>query len=590
MCNKIKKKFITSALPYVNNQPHLGNIIGSLLSADVYARFCRKMGYSTVFISGTDEYGTATEMEAIKQGILPLEIVEKNRKIHRKIYNFFNLSFDFFGQTHCEAHKLLVQEIFLKTIDYFEERLISMHFCDNCKQFLADRYVKGECSCGATASGDQCDDCNRVFKDATELKNSKCAICGNRTVLKNSKHLFLRLDQLQRFVQNLDTKYWSKNAVSIYKNWVNAEILPRCMTRRLKYKWGVPVPLKNYEDAVFYVWFDAPIGYLTFLQQKKGLSWLKNADWVQFMGKDNVPFHSIMFPSVLYALKQHEMKEESANSNKERSLLEKIEDLQLTERKDLIGSIKSDLSGNFLLPTDISLDFNIIISATDYLTFKKKKFSKSKRIGIFGMDLIEKNIGDVTKWKFYLLRKRPETKDSDFSVEEFIEMVNNELIANLGNFINRTLKFIEKKQIDVGEEISKHNLQNNKEIESFIEQVNEGYKEFLSLMDKIQLRAGLLKVLEMSQMGNKFLQGFQGNKQEIPLAFSVSLSLVQLLGHCFESFLPEAAEKLFKIINKDSELFPKEFVIKKDIKLESKVEVLFNKFSDEQETELNKFI
>lgn len=380
--NKAKKIFVTSALPYVNNHPHLGNIIGSLLSADVYARFGKRMGYDLNFICGTDEFGTALEMEAMKQKRKPEEIAAENRVKHKKVYDWFDINFDFWGNTHCDQHIKLTQEIFLKTIDYFEEREIKMFYCTKCEQYLADRYVEGTCKCGAQANGDQCDDCGNTF-EPEELKNVECKLCRNTPELRKVKHLFVRLDLLRKYVENINTDGWSENAKDIYKNWLNMDIEPRCFTRKLKYNWGVPVPLKDYDDLVFYVWFDAPIGYLTFLMQylgnyKKVEEFLDGADWVQFMGKDNVPFHSITFPSILYALKENKLKK--LKNPKQREIIEKLEELSLSGNKSLIGEIKSNGFGDYEINKNFDLDHRTVISSTEYLTYNKGNFPSLRKL------------------------------------------------------------------------------------------------------------------------------------------------------------------------------------------------------------------
>ena len=584
--NKNKKIFVTSALPYVNNQPHLGNIIGSLLSADVYARFLRKEGYDVKFICGTDEYGTATEMAALKQGITPEEIVEKNRKIHKKIYDWFKIKCDYFGQTHCKEHVELVQEIFLKTIDYFEEENVNMFYCEKCKQFLADRYVEGICKCGATANGDQCDDCGQTF-ETDSLKDVKCKLCQNEPVKKNQAHLFLRLDLLKKYVEKLSTEGWSSNAVDIFKNWLKMDVKPRCFTRKLKYNWGVPIPLKKYEDLVFYVWFDAPIGYLTFLKQniKEYKEWLKGADWVQFMGKDNVPFHSITFPSILYALKENELKRLKTDENRE--IVEKIERIQIKEKvsdaDELIGKIKSAGYDDYEITDEVKLDYNIKISATDYLTYNKRKFSKSKHIGVFGLDLIDGNLGDVDKWRFYLIKRRPEGKDTDFSTEEFIRLVNSELINNIGNFINRTCKFVEKKEVDVYETQKSFVDGFESQIGQFRNSIEILFGELKEEMERVNLRNGLNKLLEISSTGNKFLQNLQTNKVNMKCGFAVAFDLVILICEIVEIFCPESRKK-FDCFLEIPETFSNSFadiVENKKKRLIGAVSPVFNIFTPE---------
>ncbi len=266
---KMKKKLITSALPYVNNVPHLGNIIGCVLSADIYARFCRNMGYETLYVCGTDEYGTATETKAREEGVTPQEICDKYHKIHKEVYENFNISFDIFGRTSTKEQTEVAQEIFndLDKNGYISEQTTKRTFCEKDEIFLADRLVEGACPfCGyEEARGDQCDGCGKLL-EPENLKNAKCKICGTEPVLKETSHLYLKLDQLQDqlkkwAVQTGKKGCWTNNAVQTTGRWFDKGLQARPITRDLS--WGIPVPRPGYENKVFYVWFDAPIGYIS---------------------------------------------------------------------------------------------------------------------------------------------------------------------------------------------------------------------------------------------------------------------------------------------------------------------------------------
>ncbi|GFQ88973.1 methionine--tRNA ligase, cytoplasmic, partial [Trichonephila clavata] len=309
-----KNVLITSALPYVNNIPHLGNIIGSVLSADVFARYCRARGYNTLYICGTDEYGTATETKAIAMKVTPKEICDKYHKLHSEIYEWFNISFDYFGRTSTAKQTEIAQNIFLKlyTQDLVFVDSVEQLFCASCERFLADRFVEGICPLCQyeDARGDQCDKCGKLI-NAAELKQPQCKLCRATPHLKSSKHLFLNLPKLEESVKkHLDkvtsTGHWSNTAKVIANSWLREGLKPRCITRDLK--WGIPVPLEGFTDKVFYVWFDAPIGYLSITANytDKWEQWWKQPDIVQlyqFMAKDNVPFHSIIFPACLIGSK-----------------------------------------------------------------------------------------------------------------------------------------------------------------------------------------------------------------------------------------------------------------------------------------------
>ena len=337
---------ITSALPYVNNVPHLGNIVGCVLSADVYARFARLMGYNTLFICGTDEYGTSTETKAVEEGLTPREICDKYNALHTEIYEWFKISFDKFGRTTTETQTKISQEIFwdLYNSGHTSEASVEQLYCGNCDRFLADRFVEGQCPlCGFDdARGDQCDACGKLI-NAVELKSPRCKLCSKTPSIRTSKHLFIELPKVEA---NLNTWFhesserWTSNARIIAKSWLKGGLQSRCITRDLK--WGTPVPLAGYESKVFYVWFDAPIGYISITAEytSEWKQWWQNKDQVeywQFMAKDNVPFHSVVFPSTL------------------------------------LGTGKPWTLVNRLM-------------STEYLNYEDAKFSKSRGIGVFGND------------------------------------------------------------------------------------------------------------------------------------------------------------------------------------------------------------
>ena len=303
------KILITSALPYANNVPHLGNIVGAVLSADVFARFCRSFGYETLYVCGTDEHGTATETKALEEGVTPQEICDRFYAIHKNIYDWFNISFDEFGRTATEEQKELTQDIFLKLYGngYIHEERVEQLYCPSCDRFMADRFVEGICPyCDYDgARGDQCDACGKLL-NAVELKRPHCKVCSGEPVLKEADHLFLDLEKIEPKLREwIDERspQWAQNARTITYAWLKEGLKKRAITRDLK--WGVPVPLENYKDKVFYVWFDAPIGYLSITKKAfpdTWKAWWKKPEDVilyQFMGKDNIAFHTIIFPASL---------------------------------------------------------------------------------------------------------------------------------------------------------------------------------------------------------------------------------------------------------------------------------------------------
>ena len=313
---------ITSALPYVNNVPHLGNIIGSVLSADVFSRYCKVRNINSLYVCGTDEYGTAIETKAIEEGKTPQEICDKYYKIHADIYKWFDIGFDYFGRSATPWQTEITQSIFLALREngFIEQKTEMQLFCPKHERFLADRFVEGTCPHCAylDARGDQCDKCGNLL-DPMELIDPRCKIDGASPEPRETTHFYVCLDALQPKVEEFVSKNghkWSSNAQAITNSWLKQGLHPRSITRDLK--WGVPVPLEGYEDKVFYVWFDAPIGYISITANYTdgvvagGEEWKKwwlphddtDVKLYQFMGKDNVPFHTVLFPASLLGTEQ----------------------------------------------------------------------------------------------------------------------------------------------------------------------------------------------------------------------------------------------------------------------------------------------
>jgi len=455
---------ITSALPYVNNVPHLGNIIGSVLSADIFSKYCKLRGHNVLYICGTDEYGTATEIKALEEKLTPQELCNKYYELHKQIYDWFDIHFDKFGRTSTSQQTEICQYIFWKIYEngYILKDSIEQLYCSECERFLADRFVEGICPyCGyEDARGDQCDKCSKLI-NAPDLKKPKCKVCSHEPSLRSSNHLFLNLTKLlkplqtwyQNNVENKET-YWTPSAKSIVGKWLKEDLKARCITRDMK--WGTPVPLDGFKDKVFYVWFDAPIGYLsitaTLTQQWE--KWWKNPEDVelyQFMAKDNVPFHGIVFPATLLAM-----------------------NLKMTFINHLIS--------------------------VDYLNYENTKFSKSRGVGVFGNDVQNTGI-DSDIWRFYLTYIRPETQDSSFSWDDLMIKNNSELLNNLGNFINRTLVFLSRNFSGTVPAIDLHAVD-----QELILAINQEINEYVKVMDKVKLRDGLRHTLTIGRLGNQHIQ------------------------------------------------------------------------------------
>ncbi|KAK8964128.1 putative methionine--tRNA ligase [Platanthera guangdongensis] len=511
---------ITSALPYVNNIPHLGNIIGCVLSADVFARYCRLRGYNTIYMCGTDEYGTATETKAMEMNCTPKEICDKYYAIHKDVYNWFDISFDLFGRTSTPEQTEVCQAIFQKLLEnsWLSENNMQQLYCDTCKRFLADRLVEGTCprpNCNyQSARGDQCENCGNLL-NPTELQDPKCKVCKNTPRIRDTDHLFLELpllkDKLEDYINRTsEVGGWSQNAIQATNAWLKEGLKPRCITRDLK--WGVPVPHEKYKDKVFYVWFDAPIGYIsiTSCYTPDWEKWWKNPDNVelfQFMGKDNVPFHTVMFPSTL---------------------------LGTGEKWTLLKTI----------------------SVTEYLNYESGKFSKSKGVGVFGNDAKDTNI-PTEVWRYYLLTNRPEVSDTLFTWTDLQAKLNSELLSNLGNFINRVLSFIAKPSglgynsiIPDSPDPEFHDL--TKDLAGKVFKLVEQYLESL---EKVKLKQGLKTAMSISSEGNAYLQESQFWKlyKEDPASCSIvmktSAGLVLLLACLLEPFMPSFSIEVLKQLN-----------------------------------------
>ncbi|PVH93681.1 methionyl-tRNA synthetase [Periconia macrospinosa] len=507
---------VTSALPYVNNVPHLGNIIGSVLSGDVFARYCRGRGINTLYIGGTDEYGTTTEARALVEKCTPQELCDKYHTIHAEIYKWFNISFDIFGRTTTQLQTDITQDIFMKLNQngFLTERMTTQLYCEEHHSFLADRFVEGECpACGyADARGDQCDFCGKLL-DTLDLKNPRCKIDGSKPVTKDTKHVFLELDKLQPqietfFQESVSKGAWSNNGKHITSAWLKDGLQPRSITRDMK--WGTPVPLPGYEEKVIYSWFDACIGYvsITAAYTDQWQKWWKNPDVQlhQFIGKDNVVYHSVIFPG------------------------------------SQIGTGEEWTQLHHL-------------STTDYLTYEGGKFSKSRGIGVFG-DSARKTGVPSDVWRYFLLSHRPETGDTEFTWDSFISCNNNLLLKNFGNFVNRVLKFTNSQHYE--NVVPKWTEYHEDSFDVWKDDANKLLAQYIRELDAVKLRAALSTVLLLSQHGNLFLQSnkldnsLAANEPSICAAvLGLSLNLIHLLASVIAPFMPETAATMDRLLQVD---------------------------------------
>lgn len=503
-----EKILVTCALPYVNNVPHIGNIAGSHLPADIFARFSRLAGFDTLLIGGSDEHGTPAEVTAERLGISPKELSDFYFKIHKEIYDWLEISYDNFSRTSLDLHHKTTVDFFnhIHENGYISEGVLRLPYCDKCDRVLPDRYVEGVCpKCEYEhARGDQCERCSTLL-NPEELKEPRCAICGETPRIRDSKHLFLKLDKLEPQLRDwiLSKKgEWTDQVVKLAMGWLNEGLKPRSITRDIK--WGVKVPLKGFEDKVFYVWFDAPIGYVSSTKEwalKKGEPelwreyWQKDARIYHFVGKDNIPFHTIFWPGILIA------------------------------------------RGGYSLPYRVA--------GLQYLNYEGDKISKSKGFGVFCENLPTSGLGP-DMWRYYLTLLIPETNDTEWKWKEFQERVNNELVANLGNFLYRSLHFINSKFNKVVPNASltiedKEVLDSSKEIR----------EEVRALIFDIHLRDALRKVLELSDRGNKYFQknepwkALKEDPERAGTVLYVCANLCHDLAVLLSPFMPGSSREIF---------------------------------------------
>ncbi len=520
-----KRYLVTSALPYANGELHLGHLAGAYLPADIYVRYLRLQGKDVAYICGSDENGAAITLRAKKEGISPQEIVDKYHNLFKTTFERLGISFDHYHRTSAPLHHETAQDFFKKLLekgDEFEEKVSEQYYDEGYDQFLADRYIIGTCpNCNYDkAYGDQCENCGKDLSP-TELINPKSTLSGNKPVLRETKHWFFKLDKheawLKEWVEEgtLDgephhnAKAWRNHVVGQCKSWLDGGLLPRSITRDLD--WGIPVPVEGAEGKVLYVWFDAPIGYISSTKQwaaENGKNWedywkSDDAELVHFIGKDNIVFHCIVFPAMLKA------------------------------------------HGDYNLPVNVP--------ANQFLNFEGDKFSKSRGWGIENdeyLRVFENFENKEDALRYALIRNMPENKDSDFRWDDFVDFHDNELVANVGNFINRvvvlTNKYFEGKvpsvDIDLKEVLA--------EVENLTQRLCQEIEQF-------QFKPAISTLMEISSWGNTYLQDAspwtiyktEPESEKIKEAMLVSLQIVALLGVLTKPFLPFSSDKIQKLLN-----------------------------------------
>lgn len=507
----MSKILITSALPYVNGVPHLGHLVGCLLPSDVYARYMRMMGHEVLYVCGTDEHGTPSEVGAAKEGMDVADYCLKYHNRHKEAYDAFNLSFDYFGRTSSEQNREITYHIFeqLDKNGLIEEESIKQIFSIDDNRFLPDRYVTGTCPhCGYDkARGDQCENCTKVL-DPTELINPRSTISGSTNLeVRETKHLFLNLPKLEKqlaeWVKSKEP-FWPDVAYSIAQKWLKEGLRPRCITRDLK--WGFPVPKKGFEDKVFYVWFDAPIGYLGITKQwadeKPGERnwkdwWLdaKDVYYVQFMGKDNVPFHSISFPATLLGTGENWTK----------------------------------------------VDY---LKGMSYLTFEGGKFSKSEQRGVFAEDAVKEFPADY--WRYWLISNAPEASDSSFTFDLFAGVVNKDLNGVLGNFVSRVMKMTASKigaEVPVGGEMTEVE-------EKLIADLQEKADNYCKYMEGLEFKKAMNELRAIWVDGNNYISVtepwtvIKTDPARAAAILRVCLNLIRIYALLSAPVMPETSAKI----------------------------------------------
>ncbi|WP_146941786.1 methionine--tRNA ligase [Chryseobacterium hagamense] len=504
------RKMITAALPYANGPVHIGHLAGVYIPADVYARFQRRSGKEVAFICGSDEHGIPITIRAKKEGVTPQDIVDKYHEIIKKSFSDLGISFDEYSRTTSEKHYETSQDFFkvLYEKGKFTEEMSEQYFDEQAGEFLADRYIVGTCpNCGnENAYGDQCEKCGSTLSPS-ELINPKSMLSGNVPILKETKNWYLPLNEYEDFLNEWIIEGhkddWKTNVYGQVKSWLNDGLKPRAMTRDLN--WGVPVPLPGAEGKVLYVWFDAPIGYISFTKEwaeKNGKDWKdywqsEESDLVHFIGKDNIVFHCIIFPSMMKA------------------------------------------HGDYIMPKNVP--------AFEFLNLENDKISTSRNWAVWAHEYVEDFPGQQDVLRYALLSSAPETKDNNFTWKDFQTKNNSELVNIFGNFINRVAVLINKY---FEGKVPEGNI-NAPELE----QISKSAIEIRNYLDNYEFRNALTAFMNLARFGNGYLQNeepwktFENDVEKTKNTLFIGAQIAVALGNLAEPFLPFTAEKIYEIFN-----------------------------------------
>ena len=506
---EFKRTLITTALPYANGPVHIGHLAGVYVPADIYARYLRLKGEEVLMIGGSDEHGVPITIKAKNEGVTPQDIVDRYHKIIKDSFDGLGISFDVYGRTTSETHRKTASDFFKKLYDKgeFIEKTSMQLYDEEAKQFLADRYVTGTCPhCGnPNAYGDQCEACGTSL-NATDLIDPKSAITGNVPVLKETSHWYLPLDKWQSRLEEWilkDHKEWKTNVYGQCKSWLEMGLQPRAVSRDLD--WGIPVPVEGAEGKVLYVWFDAPIGYISNTIDLVGddyTKWWKDPEtrMIHFIGKDNIVFHCIVFPSMLMA------------------------------------------DGSYNLPDNVP--------ANEFLNLEDDKISTSRNWAVWLHEYLEEFPGKQDVLRYVLTANAPETKDNNFTWKDFQTRNNSELVAILGNFVNRavvlTYKYFDGVVPAAGELTEAET--------SLIEEIKKLKGELSEALDTFHFREALRLAMDMARAGNKYLQEtepWKVAKSDMARTATILNTAIQMcanLSIAFEPFLPFMSAKLMKML------------------------------------------
>ncbi|SIN80700.1 methionyl-tRNA synthetase [Epilithonimonas zeae] len=501
---------ITAALPYANGPVHIGHLAGVYIPADVYARFQRRLGKDVAFICGSDEHGIPITIRAKKEGVTPQDIVDKYHEIIKKSFSDLGISFDEYSRTTSANHRETSQDFFkvLYEKGKFTEEMSEQYFDEQAGEFLADRYIVGTCpNCGnENAYGDQCERCGSTLSPS-ELINPKSMLSGNVPILKETKNWYLPLNEYEDFLNKWIIEGhkddWKPNVYGQVKSWLNDGLKPRAMTRDLN--WGVPVPLPNAEGKVLYVWFDAPIGYISFTKEwaeKKGKDWKdywqsEGSDLVHFIGKDNIVFHCIIFPAMMKA------------------------------------------HGDFIMPKNVP--------AFEFLNLENDKISTSRNWAVWAHEYVEDFPGQQDVLRYALLSSAPETKDNNFTWKDFQTKNNSELVGIFGNFINRVAVLIHKYYDGVVPEGDVNAPE--------LAEINKAAKEISGFLENYEFRNSLIALMNLARFGNQYLQTeepwktIKDNPEKAAHSLFVGAQIAVALAQLCEPFMPFSSEKLLSMFN-----------------------------------------